>query len=246
MTAAKMRAMTGLPLIPEMKMSWEAPANLPKSFDVRERWPKTVVPVRHQQNCGSCWAFATTTAASIRFNIKGHNYGVLSPQDLVSCDNNSSGCLGSKLYPPHVYMLEEGAATEECMSYKSFDGRTPLCPSKCDNGSAIIRHKYQSIARYSVDTVMEGLMNDGPTVFRFNVFEDFEKYRSGIYIKRSNRRVGGHQVALMGWGEENWVKYWLLQNSWGPEWGENGFFRIRRGENECECESSGFISGRVE
>ncbi|KAK2945248.1 putative Cathepsin B [Blattamonas nauphoetae] len=246
MTAAKMRAMTGLPIIPEKTFSWEAPANLPESFDIRERYPEAAVPVRHQQHCGSCWAFATTTAASIRLNIKGHNYGVLSPQDLVSCDKYDAACRGGGFYTPHAHMLETGATTEECMSYKSFAGRVPTCPSKCDNGSEIIRHKYKSIAQYTVDNVMEGLMNDGPMFFAFTVYEDFGFYRSGIYKHKYGKAEDGHAVTLIGWGEENGEKYWLLQNSWGPEWGENGFFRMRRGTNECGCESYGFISGLVE
>ncbi|KAK2960260.1 putative Cathepsin B [Blattamonas nauphoetae] len=246
MTAAKMRLMSGLPAIKRREMTWEAPSNVPKSFDVRERWPEAGVPVRAQLDCGSCWAFATTTAASIRFNIKGHDYGILSPQDLVSCDRYDSGCRGGGLITPHIYMEETGATTEACMSYKSYTGRVPTCPSKCDNGSTIIRHKYENIARYTVDDVMEGLMNDGPMYFVFTVYDDFAKYRSGIYQYKTGRPGDGHAVTLMGWGEENGVKYWLLQNSWGEDWGENGFFRMRRGTNECGCEQSGFLSGYVQ
>ncbi|KAK2963004.1 putative Gut-specific cysteine proteinase [Blattamonas nauphoetae] len=241
------RAKGGLPIIPEREFSWEAPPTLPKSFDIRERYPEAVVPVRHQEQCGACWAFATTTAASIRFNIKGHSYGVLSPQDLVSCDKYDGGCNGGGFYTPHVYMHETGATTDQCMSYKSFDQRVPLCPVKCDKGSAIVRHKYEEIAKYTVNDVMEGLMKDGPMYFAFTVYEDFlYHYGSGIYKHRYGRAVNGHAVTLMGWGEENGEKYWLLQNSWGPEWGENGFFRMRRGTNECGCEQYGFISGLVE
>lgn len=52
----------------------------------------------------------------------------------------------------------------------------------------------------------------------------------------SGRIIGGHAVKILGWGEENGVKYWLAANSWGSDWGENGFFRIRRGFSDCYVE----------
>ncbi|KAK2953959.1 putative Cathepsin B [Blattamonas nauphoetae] len=246
MSLSKLGSMTGLNIIQQREMSWEAPPNLPESFDVRERWPEATIPILNQEHCQSCWAFATVAAASIRFNIKGRNHGVLSAQDLVSCDTYDGACRGGGFFTPHAHMLETGATTEKCMSYKSAGGRVPMCPDKCDNGSKIIRHRYEAIAEYTVEDVMEGLMNDGPMFFAFNVYEDFGLYRSGIYQHKTGREKGGHAVTLMGWGEDNGVKYWLLQNSWGPEWGENGFFRMRRGTNECGCESYGFITGYVQ
>lgn len=53
--------------------------------------------------------------------------------------------------------------------------------------------------------------------------------------------MGGHAVAFVGYGEENGVKYWTIRNSWGPEWGEKGYFRILRGTNECGIEEECLI-----
>lgn len=51
--------------------------------------------------------------------------------------------------------------------------------------------------------------------------------------------MGGHAVRMIGWGEENGIKYWICTNSWNDGWGEKGTFRIKRGNDECEIESSG-------
>ncbi|XP_039276821.1 cathepsin B-like cysteine proteinase 3 [Nilaparvata lugens] len=53
---------------------------------------------------------------------------------------------------------------------------------------------------------------------------------------------GGHAVKIIGWGSENGVPYWLIANSWNDDWGENGYFRMLRGSNECEIES-GVMAG---
>lgn len=66
----------------------------------------------------------------------------------------------------------------------------------------------------------------------------------GIYVKTENaKHIGSLSVKLIGWGEEKGVPYWLTVNSWGKNWGENGFFRIRRGTDECGIESA--ITGGV-
>lgn len=70
----------------------------------------------------------------------------------------------------------------------------------------------------------------------YTVYEDFYSYAGGVYQHIYGNSVGGHAVAFIGYGEENGVKYWIIRNSWGPEWGEKGFFRILRGSNECGIE----------
>jgi cathepsin B len=81
----------------------------------------------------------------------------------------------------------------------------------------------------------------GPVSTGFMVHSDFMKWDGkGIYHwnGQTSDQDGGHAVVLVGWGEENGVKYWQVVNSWGPSWGEEGCFRIRRGENECDIEKN--------
>ena len=86
------------------------------------------------------------------------------------------------------------------------------------------------------------VMAHGPVEVGFFVFQDFVQYSSGIYRRSAAvadfHPVGRHAVRLLGWGEEGGQAYWLVANSWSPQWGEKGFFRIARGTNECGIETT--------
>lgn len=73
-------------------------------------------------------------------------------------------------------------------------------------------------------------------------------FLTGVYSHTSGRRIGGHAVKILGWGIEQSssgkTPYWLVANSWNPDWGDKGFFKIRRGNNECNIES-GIVAGMM-
>lgn len=76
----------------------------------------------------------------------------------------------------------------------------------------------------------------GSIVAGMVIYEDFQVYQSGIYHHIIGNEVGSHAVKLIGWGEEDGVKYWLGVNSWTKQWGQNGLFKIKRGVGECKLE----------
>ena len=128
----------------------------------------------------------------------------------------------------------------------------PKCPDKCDDDSKA-PYKSWKKDRYKIDEKMihqfkaedidqiaASIMMYGSVSSAFTVYPDFENYVKGIY-HLSNKKLqplGGHAVRIVGWGEENKVKYWKVANSWNPFWGENGYFRILRGANECGIEDN--------
>jgi len=99
--------------------------------------------------------------------------------------------------------------------------------------------------------MMEELMKNGPIVVSFEPDYNFMLYKSGIYhaldektwmenhFPKPEWEKVDHSVLLVGWGEDNFTKekYWIIQNTWGPNWGENGFFRMKRGSDEYGIES---------
>ncbi|CAD5221391.1 unnamed protein product [Bursaphelenchus okinawaensis] len=123
---------------------------------------------------------------------------------------------------------------------------TPKCQQKCQNGYSEhdYKHdKYYASLSYSYvrDSfgVMKEIVQRGPIVFAaLEVYEDFLYYKSGVYQHKTGGYLGLHAVKVVGWGVENGTNYWKVANSWGPQWGENGFFKIRRGYNEANIEGS--------
>jgi len=85
-------------------------------------------------------------------------------------------------------------------------------------------------------------MTNGPVEASFTVYEDFLSYKSGVYKHVTGAEEGGHAIKILGWGTENGEDYWLVANSWNNEWGDNGFFKILRGVDECGIED-GVVAG---
>jgi len=208
--------------------------DLPANFDWRAV-SDCVHPIRDQQRCGSCWAFGATEALSDRFCIasKGAVDVVLSPQDMVSCDNWDLGCNGGILSFAWSYLTNTGVVTEDCQAYVSGDGTVPKCPKTCDDGSAKKKYKCASgsvVKASNPAAIQSEIFANGPMETGFDVYEDFFSYKSGIYHYTSGDKAGGHAVKIVGWGEENGVKYWICANSWGNSWGMEGFFNIEFGQ----------------
>jgi len=121
--------------------------------------------------------------------------------------------------------------------------QSPSCPSKCDSGSnrTFEKDKYTfsgstSGAQGEAD-IQRAIIAGGPVETAFTVYGDFANYASGIYHHTTGNMLGGHAVRIVGWGVDSGTKYWKVANSWNPYWGENGYFRIVRGTNECGIEN---------
>ena len=220
--------------------------DLPESYDFRTNNPECAAAIKNQASCGSCWAFAGSTALAMRFCVasKGATNVVLSPQDSVSCDTNNSGCNGGNRLRTWQYYESTGIVTEECFPYSSGTGTVEACITECKNGDPWKKYKVTGAKAISgVNTIKELLLADGPIHTGFTVYQDFMQYKSGIYQHVSGSSLGGHAVVILGWGSEDGVDYWIIQNSWGAAWGENGYFRIKMGD--CGIDSYAVVGNPV-
>lgn len=118
---------------------------------------------------------------------------------------------------------------------------TPRCTSACSNTyskswSADKHHSTGSYSLRSVNAIMSDLVSYGSVSAGFTVYEDFLSYKSGVYVHKSGRALGGHAIKIFGYGVMNGQSYWYCANSWNDSWGNNGFFKILKGVNECGIE----------
>jgi len=231
---------------------------LPSTFDARTKWPQCLHPIRNQGNCGSCWAFGATESLTDRFCISSNDSinVILSVQETTSCtDFGVEGCDGGDPISAFTYTSDEGLPLDSCVPYTSGNtGDTGTCRSTCVNSKQPYNPVYYSELMslrwfLSVRDIQEDIYTNGPVEACFSVYADFMTYTSGVYIYTSGSYEGGHCIKLLGWGSLNGVDYWLAANSWGTDWGMDGYFMIQRGVDMCGIEDAVFsvlpdISGR--
>ncbi|XP_022083479.1 dipeptidyl peptidase 1-like [Acanthaster planci] len=238
------------PTIPDEKTRAES-ANLPDHFDWRNVGGVSFVPpVRDQGICGSCYAFASTALQESRYRVLTNNSIrlVLSPQEIVSCSMYSQKCDGGFPYLiAGKYGQDFGLVDDSCFPYTEYN--EPCRPVTCRRFKT---SDYRYIGGFygacNEDLMKIELLRNGPVAVSFEVYDDFLYYRGGIYkhtmlTDRYNPwQTTNHVVLVVGYGyagddPDTGEKYWIVQNTWGESWGMEGYFKIRRGTNECHIES---------
>lgn len=240
-------------------------SRIPRQFDARNKrdWQGLVSGVSDQGWCGSSWAFSTLGVTQDRLSIQslGNETVRLSPQHLISCDRRGQrGCRGGHVDRAWQYLRKFGVVNEECYVYES--GRTSHLPPctiprsdnlfsmGCAGNNVVYQRKnlYKTEPAYRISgkeiDIQWEILTNGPVQAMMRVHSDLFMYQSGVYSNTGlmGQEAATHSVRIIGWGEDNSfgftpIKYWLVANSWGTDWGERGFFRIRRGYNDSDIES---------
>lgn len=202
--------------------------SLPRFFDLPSRWDWTeqgkVSPVTNQRNCGACWAFATVGPLEAAILIDGGPVEDLSEQALVSCNSWGWGCNGG--WWAFDLFLSPGAALESCQPYT---GNKNTCQS-CEHPYAIADWAYVSSSEMpSVDQIKTALLLYGPVAGALHVSNAFGFYRGGVWTLDEEGDIN-HGVTIVGWDDSlGPAGAWRIKNSWGTDWGEDGFAWVAYG-----------------
>jgi len=216
--------------------------NAPESFDSRTKWPNcaSMKKIVEQDHCGA-WALASIETMNDRYCVVHSEDVSLSLGDVFEC-SGCGGCTGGLPSCVWKYWTNTGIVTEACLPTEQDQGH---CPNKCKNGDDWDASKHKGEKYYEVsgeENLMTEISTNGPVQVMFQVYTDFLTYSSGIYNHHAGSYEGSHTVKMIGYGAEGTIKYWICANSWGTGWGEQGFFRILRGTNECSIET-GALAG---
>ena len=217
-----------------------------------------LVDVQNQGQCGSCWAFAATSGFSdLRGLSSGRKGELLSFEYAAKCVKTPSnnGCCGGYINYAAEHFKKVGTVSSQCLSYSlakyfrgvrnrnAFKAAHPLtCSTSCSDGSPLnpanIKLVNYGYFNGKDDNAIMNQLQSGPVVVAMTVPCPFFNYGCGIYCNKvvhtasQCRYVGNrHAVEIVDYGtSDTGVDFWVIKNSWGTNWGEDGYFRIRRGD----------------
>ncbi|MBI5584564.1 MAG: protease inhibitor I42 family protein [Deltaproteobacteria bacterium] len=207
---------------------------LPTAFDWRNSGILT--PVKDQGNCGSCWAFGTVAPFEASLLWKSGLTIDLSEEFLLSCNTNGYSCNGG--WWAHEYHLnkvaiiqtEPGAVLEASFPYQA----TQLsCNQSFSHPYRLTNWFYvtDDSSIPSVEAIKNAIYNYGPVAVAVCANTAMQNYGGGIFTNSDTTKCGAsginHAVVLVGWNDTE--NTWIMRNSWGSAWGENGYMRIKRG-----------------
>uniref|UniRef100_A0A7P0T904 Cathepsin S n=1 Tax=Homo sapiens TaxID=9606 RepID=A0A7P0T904_HUMAN len=199
-------------------------------------WKKTYgKQYKEKGSCGACWAFSAVGALEAQLKLKTGKLVSLSAQNLVDCSTEkygNKGCNGGFMTTAFQYIIDnKGIDSDASYPYKAMD-------QKCQYDSkyrAATCSKYTELPYGREDVLKEAVANKGPVSVGVDArHPSFFLYRSGVYYEPSCTQNVNHGVLVVGYGDLNGKEYWLVKNSWGHNFGEEGYIRMARNKgNHC-------------
>ncbi|XP_043688424.1 senescence-specific cysteine protease SAG12-like [Telopea speciosissima] len=205
---------------------------VPTSLDWRRQG--AVTPIKDQGQCGCCWAFSAVAAMEGINKLKTGKLVSLSEQELVDCDINGidSGCEGGLMDNAFQFIQQnQGLTTESNYPYEGIDG---TCHKKKAAFHAAKITGYEDVPANNEKALLKAVANQPVSVAIEGSGFSFQFYSSGLFTGECSTNLD-HAVTVIGYGmNKDGTKYWLVKNSWGTGWGENGYMNIQRDVAEKE------------
>lgn len=227
---------SGLPEGLSMKKVQELPA----AVDWRDA-PNVVSAVKDQGHCGSCWAFSATETLESHLALATGLLYDLSPQQIAMCSPNpescggTGGCMGATTELGFEYVAENGVVEEYQIGYSAYQGVDSECAfQRLKTPPVATIEGYTKLAENNYEALMNAVAQVGPVAIVVDASE-WHSYAGGIFngCNQENPDLN-HGVVLVGYGEEDGQKYWLIRNSWSPSYGELGYIRVARSDADDE------------
>jgi len=204
--------------------------DLPPSVDWRNNNPRIVSDVKDQGSCGSCWAFATTEIVESAVAQATGTLLTLSPQNIVDCAPNphhcggTGGCGGSIPELGMAYVQQNGQSLDTDYPYVAHD--EPCRASTTPKAATI--PGFVKLGENNYTQLMTAVATMGPVAINVAA-GNWGSYGGGVYTCQQSETDIDHVVQLVGYGTDpTQGDYWLVRNSWGPGWGEEGYIRVQR------------------
>ncbi|KAI4296909.1 hypothetical protein L6164_036828 [Bauhinia variegata] len=205
--------------------------DVPESMDWRKKG--VVTPIKNQGQCGSCWAFSAVAAVEGITKIKTGKLPSLSEQHLVDCPRHGGnrGCSGGWMDNGFQYIINnKGIASEADYPYQGTDG---TCRNRSKGFPAARISGYEDVPANSEEQLLQAVINQ-PVSVAISVDTDFHMYGGGVFTGGCGISLN-HAVTIIGYGTSiDGTKYWLVKNSWGESWGENGYMKLLRDSDSPE------------
>jgi cathepsin L len=211
--------------------------------------------IKNQGDCGSCWAIASASVLEGHYEIYKGTPRTFSAQQIVACTPNprhcggDGGCKGATAELAMEFVLKHGCPEESSVPYNAADGG-----AVCTSGSPTLMMAqvlsddmaapaalnslgmagWETLPKNQYEPLARALAERGPVAVSVAA-DSWFNYESGIFNNCGKDAIIDHAVVAMGYGEENGHKYWVIQNSWGSDWGEHGHIRLERHDSDDYC-----------